>query len=400
MISVTEAENLIFQELLSAQTESAMLSEAPNAVLREELCADRPLPPYHRVAMDGIALQFQVWLAGQREFVIAGLQQAGQPQQSLTDPHQCFQVMTGAVLPLGCDTVVPVEDIQIQAGKAQLNPDLNIKVGAHIHRLGSDAAAGQVLLAANSQMLPPQWAVAASIGATKVKVSAMPAIALISTGDELVSPEQFPLPHQIRSSNRYFLASALSQSGFHRMNSFHFSDQKQDLKTGLEAILPEHAILILSGGVSMGEFDYVPAVLKELGVREVFHKVRQRPGKPLWFGVGLQGQCVFGLPGNPVSAAVCFFRYVLPALWQREQRKRPRKYAVLTEPYHFSKNLVCFLPVTVHYAETGQILATPLPGNGSGDFASLAGSDGFLEMPPGPCDYEVGKAYPLWLWQT
>ncbi len=399
MISVTEAECLIFQELKLAQTETVRLSEAPRAVLRENLSADRPLPPYHRVAMDGIALQSQAWLDGQREFVLAGIQQAGQAPQTLPDPKQCFQVMTGAVLPLGCDTVVPVEEIQLQAGIAYIDPALKIQVGSHIHRLGSDAASGQVLLAANSLMLPPQWAVAASIGATQVTVSALPEIALISTGDELVPPEQTPLPHQIRSSNRYFLASALGQTGFNRVNSYHFSDQKQDLKNGLDAILADHPFLILSGGVSMGQFDYVPAVLKELGVREVFHKVRQRPGKPLWFGVGPQGQCVFGLPGNPVSAAVCFYRYVLPALWHRAQRRSPRKYAVLTEPYHFSKNLTCFLPVTVTYAETGQTLATPLPGNGSGDFASLAGSDGFLEMPPGPCDYEVGKAYPLWLWQ-
>jgi molybdopterin molybdotransferase len=154
MISVTEAESLIFRELQNAQTETVRLSEVPRAVLRENLRADRPLPPYHRVAMDGIALQSQAWLNGQREFVIAGVQQAGQPQQSLTDPQQCFQVMTGAVLPLGCDAVVPVEEIQLQAGKACIDPELKIQVGAHIHRLGSDAAAGQILLAENSQMLP------------------------------------------------------------------------------------------------------------------------------------------------------------------------------------------------------------------------------------------------------
>ncbi|MBT9547186.1 MAG: molybdopterin molybdotransferase MoeA [Candidatus Sericytochromatia bacterium] len=400
MISVTEAESLIFQELQSTQTETVRLSEAPCAILREDLCADRPLPPYHRVAMDGIGLQFQAWLAGQREFEIAGIQKAGQAQQTLPDPRQCFQVMTGAVLPLGCDTVVPVEEIQSQAGMAQINPALSLQMGAHIHRLGSDATTGQVLLKANSAMLPPQWAVAASIGATQVKVSALPAIALISTGDELVSPEQLPLPHQIRSSNRYFLASALAQNGFHRVSSHHFSDQKQELKNGLATILAEYPFLILSGGVSMGEFDYVPAVLLELGVREVFHKVRQRPGKPLWFGVGPQGQCVFGLPGNPVSAAVCFYRYVLPALWKMEKRDFKIKYAILVDKYQFNKNMTCFLPVLVNYSESGQILASPLPGNGSGDFASLAGSDGFLEMPPGPCEYEVGKAYPLWFWQT
>jgi len=403
MISVTEAERQIFNELMQGpkvQFEQAPLDTSPCAVLQEDLCADRPLPPFDRVAMDGIALVWQAWQAGQRTFPIAGMQQAGQAPLNLQDPHHCFQVMTGAVLPLGCDTVVPIEMVKIEADQAELLPDLQLQAGTHIHRCGSDAVLGQVLLAAQSRLLAPQWAVAASIGATAVKVSALPKIALISTGDELVSPERTPLPHQIRSSNRYFLAAALAQGGYKQVSAYHFADQKTQLKSGLEAILAEQGLLILSGGVSMGAFDFVPAVLNELGVREVFHKIRQRPGKPLWFGVGPQGQLVFGLPGNPVSAAICFYRYVLPALWQLEQRPVKPKYAILTQAYHFGKNLTCFLPVSVDYAKTGQILATPLKGNGSGDFVSLAGSDGFLELPPGPCDYEQGAAFPLWLWQT
>lgn len=399
MISVQEAEKQIFQAFPPARTRVSQLHDSPRAVLKEALHADRPLPPYNRVAMDGIALAWQAWNAGQQIFPVAGIQQAGQPPMSLPDPTHCIQVMTGAVLPLGCDTVVPIEDIQLDAGMAQLKATLELKPGAHIHALGSDAAAGQILIEAGRLMLPPHWAIAASVGACSVPVSAQPKIALISTGDELVPPEQTPLPHQIRSSNRLFFASALRQSGYHQVQNYHFADVKNNLITGLAQILAEHTLLILSGGVSMGAFDFVPSALKEVGVREVFHKIRQRPGKPLWFGVGPQGQAVFGLPGNPVSAAICFYRYVLPAIWQSEGRPFKRRYAALAKPFAFAKNLTCFLPVTVTEAENGQTWATPLPGNGSGDFASLAGSDGFLEL-PGPCQCEFGQAFPLWLWQT
>jgi molybdopterin molybdotransferase len=405
MRSVQEAEQLISEQIKPIAETITAWKDFPIAVLRENLYADRPLPPFDRVAMDGIALVWQSWQRGQTQFKIAGQQKAGQAQETLQDPQECFEVMTGAVLPQGCDTVVAVEDLIITASGAQIKTGFELEKGQNIHFKGSDATQGQVLLEAGKLLYSPQWAVAASVGKTQLKLSQSPRIALVSTGDELVSPEETPLPHQIRSSNRFFFASALAQTGIgqagiENIQSFHLPDQKSELEQRLATILSEHQVLILSGGVSMGQYDFVPEVLKELHVHEVFHKVRQRPGKPLWFGVGPQAQLVFGLPGNPVSSAICLYRYVLPALRQMQGQKWQQKFAILDESVTFSKNMTYFLAIKAYYTPEGQIMAHPQPGNGSGDFASLAHSDGFLEL-PAECDlFKAGNAYPLWLWQV
>ena len=148
---------------------------------------------------------------------------------------------------------------------------------------------------------------------------------------------------------------------------------------------------MLSGGVSMGKFDLVPKVLQQLGVQEVFHKIAQRPGRPMWFGIGPQGQAVFGLPGNPVSTLVCLIRYVIPAIAEAMGTKRaPPERLALAAPVTFQQPLAYFLPVAIEHDDWGRPWANPRPPNGSGDFLSLAGTDGFVELPPGPNTYPKG----------
>lgn len=401
MITVQKAETLISNHLQKASECLLSIEEASTEVLREDLKADRPLPPFDRVAMDGIAICWQRWSKGQTEFRVDALQRAGDPPKKLLDTSACFEVMTGAILPEACDTVIRYEDIVLNEGQAKLLDKVKLEKGQNVHHQGTDYPQGHVLLAAGHLMLPPQWAVAASIGKASVKVSQRPKVAVISTGDELVPVDQVPLAHQIRTSNAHLIQAALKQQGFQDVQRFHLLDDKKILGEKLAEILAEYPILILSGGVSMGKYDFVPEVLADLKVKEVFHKIKQRPGKPMWFGVGSQAQLVFGLPGNPVSTTLCLYRYVIPALWQMLGCTQwpCRRFGALQEEVWFKKEMTYFLPVRVDTHDAGHTLATPVPMNGSGDFASLALSDGVLELPEQRNHFMKGEVFSLWLWK-
>ena len=203
----------------------------------------------------------------------------------------------------------------------------------------------------------------------------------------------------MRRSNAYGIVAALRERGFQRVADDHIDDNAAELKDRLHFHLQTHDVLVLSGGVSMGRYDLVPQVMQELGVRAVFHKVAQRPGKPLWFGMAPSGAAVFALPGNPVSTLVCLSRYVLPALAASlgEQPAAPERMA-LGAAVTVTPPLTYFLPVRVQHDDWGRAWAMPAPTNGSGDFSALAGTDGFIELPPGPNTYAKGFVARLFRW--
>ncbi len=222
--------------------------------------------------------------------------------------------MTGAVLPQGCDCVVPVERLRVEDGFAIVDDDVPVEPFLNVHTRGLDAREGDMLLARGTSLGAPELAVLASAGLPRADVRIEPRILIAATGDELVAPDQPIAAWQVRRSNSYALRGALNLRGHQRVAEDHLPDDHAVLAERLAAHLATHDVIVLTGGVSMGRYDHVPSVLRQLGVQEVFHKVAQRPGKPIWFGIGPTGQTVFGLPGNPVSALVCLLRYVVPAL--------------------------------------------------------------------------------------
>jgi len=225
-------------------------------------------------------------------------------------------------------------------------------------------------------------------------------LAVISTGNELIEPGEPLLPHQVRRSNAYGVVAALRAHGFQRVADDHIIDDLAELKRRLKFHLETHDILVLSGGVSMGKFDLVPKALDELGVRPIFHKVAQRPGKPFWFGVASSGAAVFALPGNPVSTLVCLRRYVIPALFAslgQTPAATPEKIA-LSGPVTVNVPLTFYMPVRVELDDWGRPWAVPQPTHNSGDFTALAGTDGFVELPPGPNTYAKGFITRLHRW--
>lgn len=391
MLTPTEADELIGQHLQCLPIESLPLVQCAGAILRENIYAERDQPPFDRVAMDGIAVSSQAISSGSRSFRIQATQPAGDAPLTLSAPSDCIEVMTGAVLPTGCDSVVAVEELTVADGQAALAAHARIEPWQNVHRRGSDTRQGALLLSAGQRLHAPEIAIAASAGMARIRVASQPMLVVISTGNELVEPGEPVLDHQVRRSNAYAVVGALREHGFQRVADDHIRDEMQELRSALRLHLETHDVLVLSGGVSTGRFDLVPQVMEELGVRTVFHKVAQRPGKPLWFGIAASGATVFGLPGNPVSTLVCLTRYVLPALrGSLGQTPEPPQRMALGAPFAVKAPLTHFIPVRLQQDDWGREWAMPAPTNGSGDFTSLAGTAGFVELPPGPNTYAKG----------
>src|SRR5665213_696743 len=349
--------------------------------------------------MDGVALASRAVESGQRDFTLQGTQAAGDAPKTLASAGHCIEVMTGTVLPAGCDAVVPVERLSSADGRIELEAGLRVVPWMFVHRRASDRTQGTLLLTAGTVLHAPEVAVAASAGMARVRVSSQPALMVVSTGNELVEPGEPIAPHQIRRSNAYAVASCRRQRGFLRVADDHLPDDAGLLRDRLRQHLMTHEVLILSGGVSMGRFDLVPGVLAELGVRCVFHGVAQRPGKPMWFGTSSEGRAVFALPGNPVSTLVCLARYVVPALFgAMGVLVAARELVALGAAIPWQAPLTGFMPVRVTYDDWARPWAMPCPTNGSGDFATLALTDGFVQLPPGPADLAKGYVTRLYRW--
>jgi molybdopterin molybdotransferase len=399
VLSPSQADELIAQHLTCLPIESLPLAQCAGAVLRENIYAERDQPPFDRVTMDGIALDSRGLRDGVRRLRVQAMQAAGDPPLTLAGRDCCIEVMTGTVLPGGCDAVVPVEQIRVSNGEAELAQDLAVQPDLNVHKRGSDTRQGNLLLAAGERLGPPEIAIAAGAGMARIRVSSQPMLVVISTGSELIEPGEPIQPHQIRRSNAYAIAAALRLHGFQRVADDHIEDDAAELRRRVKFHLETHDVLVLSGGVSMGKLDLVPQVLEELGVRCVFHKVAQRPGKPLWFGIAGSGAAVLALPGNPVSTAVCVSRYVLPALAASQgQTPSPPERMALGAPVTVNPPLTLFLPIHIEIDDWGRAWAMPTPTNGSGDFTALAGTDGFVELPPGPNTYPKGFVTRIYRW--
>lgn len=399
-LSVREADETIRDAITPAGAVRVPLARAAGEILRESILADRPFPPYDRVCMDGIALAYRTWSDGGRVFPIRGMQRAGEPARVLDDPASCFEVMTGAVLPEGCDCVIPVEQIVLESGSARVNAEITPERLQFIHRCGSDVSAGAVLVEEGRTLRAPQIALAAAVGQAEVLVSMRPRIALVATGDEVIPVDRKPAPYQIRRSNPAAARAALAGAGFLDVTETHAPDQPDRLASVLGEALDGHDVVVLFGGVSVGRFDLVPDTLTGLGVRRRLHGVRQRPGRPMWFGTGPAGQLVFGLPGNPNSTLVCLYRYVLPALGAHvgAPAGAPAP-ASLTRSIRFEPTLTLFQPVRIADNDGhGTCRTEPVTVQGSGDAAGLASSDGVLELPAESSTFPPGGGYPFWRW--
>ncbi len=400
MITPAEAERIILESVVPFHREDCPIADAHGRVLREDIRADRDLPPYDRVTMDGFALRAGSLGSGVRRFRVEGIQAAGMRAFRLgSAPDACIEVMTGAVLPQGADCVVPYEDATREGDAITVGVTGRLSAGNAVHRRGCDLAANKVVVRAGTRLTGREIAVAAACGHRNLTVTQLPRIAVVATGDELVELDMPVAAHQVRRSNDYALRAALAGAGFPNVARFHLRDVPHEIEHLLWHIIAEYDAVIIVGGVSKGKFDFVPGELKRQAVKERFHGVAQRPGKPMWFGISPRRTLVFALPGNPVSCYTCLHRYVLPALAKASGlAPAPRRLAALAAPVLFKPDLTYFVPVKLASGSHAELLATPCETNTSGDFAGLLETEGFMELPAGAGEFPAGTVAPFWSW--
>ncbi|TVZ10064.1 molybdopterin molybdotransferase [Cellulophaga sp. RHA_52] len=392
MITFKEAYNSVLQHTVDYGTEQVLLKDAVGRVLAVDIKADRDFPPFNRATKDGIALSFSAINDGQSLFKIEAVIPAGSPTIELKDKTVCVEIMTGAVVPKSTDVVVMYEDVVIHNGFAKLQKQ-PVK-GQNIHIKGSDELKGATVLRKNTLITAAEIGVLSAVGAAKVWVKKLPKITTIATGNELVEVAEVPLPHQIRKSNINSLYAALLNEHI-LAQTLHLKDSKEAIKDALEVALKTNDVLLLSGGVSKGKFDFLPIALEELGVEKVFHKVLQRPGKPFWFGVHkATNTVIFSFPGNPASTFANYHIYFKPWLNKSLGLTVSNNYVILNEELDNKGSLTLFLRVKVTFIN-GKLLANRIIENGSGDLTSLANCDGFICIAPNKNSYNKGTLVPF-----
>ncbi len=379
MITVDEA--LAHMKKLSVDygTENLPLEESCGRVLMEAIYADRDFPPFDRATKDGIAIHYAAFADGARQFPVQAIQAAGEPQKELSEEAGCLEVMTGAIVPAGADTVVPYEEVEIKDGLASLKTE-KLRERQNIHLQASDAEKGTLLLQAPGIIHPGHINTLATVGKATVRVARLPTVAVISTGNELVGLEEVPAVHQIRRSNVFALKSLLCEDKIHGA-AFHLKDEQEAIRRKLEELLETYDVLLLSGGVSKGKYDYVPDALQELGVEKVFHGIKQRPGKPFWFG-RRGAKRVFAFPGNPVSTFACYLLYFRE--WLRHSIHQPIQQVQIKNEGREG------LPEFWHHRlvkgkwqhERSRLQLEEVAISGSGDLVGLNRANGLLSIPP------------------
>ncbi|HTM54595.1 MAG TPA: gephyrin-like molybdotransferase Glp [Pirellulales bacterium] len=398
MLTVEEASKLVLQHATVLPASEVPLSEALGLALAEVVTSDIDSPPHDKSVVDGYAIVAADLAGGSADFEVLEEVTAGSVPTRTVSRGQATRIMTGAPLPAGADAVVMVEYCEAIAAAGGLE---RVRLGAprtaagqNIVRRATSLAQGQVVLEPGVRLRPAEIGLLAEVGRARVRAIARPNVAIVSTGNELVGVHDSPGPGQIRNSNGPLLTASTVAAGATALDLGIARDERPELHGKFSKGLAAD-VLIISGGVSAGVLDLVPSVLDELGVRQVFHKVSLKPGKPIWFGhrAREKGQTlVFGLPGNPVSSFVCFELFVKPAL--RALAGLPSCTRVLRAELSVGQlhrgDRPTYQPARLVFAEGKQQVA-PLRWHGSGDLRVLSDANALVHFPAGERQYETGE---------
>jgi len=404
MIELAEAIALVERTARPLPPRRVPLLEACGGRLAAGVVADVDSPPWDRAMMDGFAVRSADVPGGDAivELEVAVDLAAGDTTGLVVRPGTCARIMTGAPLPGGADSVVPVEravddTARTHAGGRVRLRDESFRAGQHVGRRGDAFRAGREVLAVGATLGPAEIGLAAEAGATHVVAGARVRVALVSTGSELVPPGTTPAFGQTRNTNGPMLAAAVTLLGAEPIPLGIAADRPEAIRALVAQGLAAD-VLLLSGGVSAGDLDLVPGILAQCGVEQVFHKVRLKPGKPVWFGMLPRADApptlVFGLPGNPASSLVCFELFARPAIAilagrPREAWHLPRGRARLMGQVKAAADRPVYLPCRLDRTPRG-LEAHPAAWSGSSDLLGMAGADGLVALPAGGRRYDVG----------
>lgn len=392
MITVDEACRLVLENAQAAAPTQCAGFKALGCVLAQDIVATIDSPPHDKALMDGYAVRAEDVARPGATLTILEQLTAGQMPSRTVEIGTATRIMTGAPIPPGADAVVMFERTEnLSPGESEARvrfQDPAAVRGQNILRRGVSIRQGDTILRAGHVLRPLEIGLLAELGEMHALVYPSPSVAILATGNELVKGDDRPGPGQIRNSNGPMLECLVLESGGRPFDLGIARDEEEDLKHGIQAGL-EHDVLILSGGVSAGDLDLVPQVLVRLGVEEVFHKVKLKPGKPIWFGVRScsdgRKKLVFGLPGNPVSSLVCFLLFVRPALERiagRSQVDHRRRHATMAVDFPLKSDRPTFYPGRA-VDENGTWRVTPLNWRGSSDLAALAQANVLIYFPAG-----------------
>lgn len=376
MISYKDAQALIASHAASFGTETVPLQLVLGRIIAEPVMADRDYPPFNRATMDGYALRLEDLKNGIRNFMIAETIFAGEVTYNNLEAGSCYKIMTGAPVPESANIVIRREDTSSHGNTVRMLSE-DHKLFQNIARQGEDIKAHAQVLTPPIKGTPAVISALAALGKASVKVQKLPRVALFTTGNEVVSINEPVSASQIRNSNEYLLKSLLKQWNIEPFICQHIKDDKADLEKIIKEGLAGN-IVIISGGVSAGDADFVPEILEKLGVKKLFHKVAMKPGKPIWCGRVDNGAMVFALPGNPFSSMVDFILFVETYLADCLGSTA----STVTLPFAGERtktsNLDEFFPVIIRPAP---FEAAPISFNGSGDILAALVASGIAHHP-------------------
>jgi molybdenum cofactor synthesis domain-containing protein len=392
MISISEAIQIVISQIAQLPAQEIAIDLSPGRILAEDIVADTDLPPFDRAQMDGYAVRAADVANVPASLRIVGESAAGAGWHHEMKAGEAVRIMTGAPVPTGADAVQQVE--LTRENDSQVEMLAPVELGRSIVRQASEIKSGETVLRAGEEINAAMIATLASFGYAKVKVSRRPRVAVMATGSELVDVDQKPGQDQIRDSNNYTIEAYATMSNAVVERLPLAGDDTEELKRQISRAAEHTEVLITSGGVSMGVYDFTKAALKELGAELFFERVALRPGKPTVFA-RLGNTVVFGLPGNPVSVSVTFNLFVRTALRAMQGAKEttlPVEHAVLARHLKGSIDRESYLPATLRTDEKGMLLAQPLKWGGSSDFVSFARATALINLPAGAGIIESGTS--------
>ena len=401
MFTVDQALASIESHVQPGPTESVPLAEALGRVLAQSIDSDIDSPPFDKALMDGFAVRADDLADGTARLTVVEEVTAGQVASKTVASGQAIQIMTGAPMPDGADAVVRVEDTQTDTDGDQVVVSIDtrpVTAGQDMIRQATSMRRGDTVMPAGRQLRPQELGLLAELGQHSLTVHRRVRVGVLATGDELVAIDQQPGAGQIRNSNETMLAAQVRACGGEAVELGIARDTPEDLAQHITAGL-DCAVLLLSGGVSAGRLDLVPAQLEAAGVAEVFHKVKGKPGNPVWFGTSGHA-IVFGLPGNPVSSMVCFELFVRTALRRLAGLAPARPIpsaARLTVDFEFRGDRPTYFPSQLDDHPDGPRVA-PVDWHGSSDLRSTADANAMIHFPAGDRAYQAGQWIEVFPW--